>query len=155
MNAAGLKHQCVVMNDWTVIPSVEKLLQSDEARTLSSQFGRPLLLSEIRDELEILRVEISKGKKVPAINRILERVRERLESINTLSIKPVINATGVILHTNLGRAPISKSAAQAILNGVQGYSSLEYDLIQGERSHRSDHSEWLLQRLLGLNLLLS
>ena len=150
MSAAGLNHRYAVMNDWSEIPSVEKLLQTDEALTLSYQFGRPLVLSEIREELDIIRSGISRGVISLDPTRILASVKARLESINTYSIRPVINATGVILHTNLGRAPLSQSAVQAVLKGLSGYSTLEYDVLTGERSHRSNYSENLLQKLLGV-----
>jgi L-seryl-tRNA(Ser) seleniumtransferase len=138
------------MNDWSEIPSVEKLLQTDRAIGLMSQFGRPLVLSEIRHELDEIRKGISKKNGIPDSDRILSLVNVRLNLINTSSIQPVINATGVILHTNLGRAPLSKSSVQAIENGLHGYSSLEYDLSGGERNQRSNHTEWLLQILLGV-----
>ena len=138
------------MNDWSEIPSVEKLLQSDEAQSLSSQFGRPFVISEIREELEIIRSGISRGIKSQDLASILDKVKERLKSISTYSIRPIINATGVILHTNLGRAPLSQSAMQAVLSGLSGYSTLEYDIVAGDRSHRCDHSERLLQKLLGV-----
>jgi L-seryl-tRNA(Ser) seleniumtransferase len=138
------------MNDRSEIPSVEKLLQTDRAIELISQFGRPLVLSEIRNELETIRKEISKKNAIPDSEKILTLVNDRLDAFNTSSIQPVINATGVILHTNLGRAPLSKSSLEAIENGLQGYSSLEYDLSGGERNQRSNHTEWLLQKLLGV-----
>jgi L-seryl-tRNA(Ser) seleniumtransferase len=138
------------MNDWSEIPSVEKLLQTDRAIGLMSQFGRPLVLSEIRNELDVIRKEISKKHGIPDNDKILSSVNDRLDDIIASSIQPVINATGVILHTNLGRAPLSKSSVQAIENGLHGYSSLEYDLSGGERNQRSNHSEWLLQKLLGV-----
>jgi L-seryl-tRNA(Ser) seleniumtransferase len=138
------------MNDLTSIPSVEKILQTDEAKLLISQMGRPLVLSEIRLELD--KIRHGKSGKVDSheIESTLNRVKLKLEDLADLSTKPVINATGVVLHTNLGRAPISKTALQAVLNGLQGYSTLEYDLKTGKRSFRSNHSEQLLQRLLGV-----
>jgi L-seryl-tRNA(Ser) seleniumtransferase len=150
MSRADSKQQVKVMINWAEIPSVEKLLQSKKAKLLSSEFGRPLLVEEIREELGVIRSGISDGMKPPNINRILNRVKDRLESINSISNKPVINATGVILHTNLGRAPLSKSAIQAVTSGLQGYTSLEYDLVPGERNNRTDNCEKLLQKLLGV-----
>jgi L-seryl-tRNA(Ser) seleniumtransferase len=150
MNAAGLKLLYAKMNDRSGIPSVEKILQSDEAKALSSRLGRPLVLSEIRNELDKIRKDFKPGANIPEIASILNQVEENLEDLTVFSTKPVINATGVILHTNLGRAPISKFALQSIINGTQGYSTLEYDLATGKRSLRSNHSERLLQKLLGV-----
>jgi L-seryl-tRNA(Ser) seleniumtransferase len=138
------------MNDWSSIPSVEKLLQTDEANFLISKYGRPMVLSEIRDELDEIRKSISIKDKVPDTNNILTSIEKRLGCLGSSSTEPVINATGVILHTNLGRAPLSKSAVQTMVNGLTGYSSLEFDLKGGERSHRSIHTETLLQKLLGV-----
>jgi len=79
----------------------------------------------------------------------MAQVKERLVSWTTTSLQPLINASGVILHTNLGRAPLSQSAIQAIQEIAQGYTNLEYDLEQGRRGSRLVHAEALLKRLTG------
>ncbi|MEK6256066.1 MAG: L-seryl-tRNA(Sec) selenium transferase, partial [Chloroflexota bacterium] len=85
----------------------------------------------------------------PETESILVRADEILTEWTSSSLQPVINASGVILHTNLGRAPLSKAAFQAMHAIAQGYSSLEYDLIKGKRGSRYLHSEDLLTRLTG------
>jgi L-seryl-tRNA(Ser) seleniumtransferase len=150
MNAAGLKRQCKAMIDWSKIPSVEKLLQTDEYSSLFGIYGRPLVVNCIREELDEIRLKIQAGEKFPRENVIAGNVKKKLEAVISFSIKPVINASGVILHTNLGRAPLSKDAIEAMVDGVSGYSSLEYDLVEGKRSQRTVHVEAILKRFLGV-----
>ncbi len=78
-----------------------------------------------------------------------ERVRTRLEASGRPSLRPVINATGVVLHTNLGRAPLARAAREAVQRAAAGYSNLEYDLEAGERGSRYDHCAGLLVELTG------
>src|SRR5690606_30582235 len=79
----------------------------------------------------------------------VERVRARLESKRRPSLRPVINATGVVLHTNLGRAPLPTAALEAIRRIAAGYANLEYDLAAGDRGSRYDHCAALLTELTG------
>ena len=81
--------------------------------------------------------------------QILSAVENQLEDWLKPSLVPVINATGVMLHTNLGRAPLSQAAIQAVGNAAQGYSNLEFDLERGARGSRLVHAEALLHRLTG------
>ncbi len=137
------------MSDRRDIPAVDSLLQTRQAATLVAKFGRPLTLEAIRTTLESLRNTLEDGGALPDRIIILEQVQSALESWLEPTLIPVINATGVILHTNLGRAPLSQAAVTAINHLATGYSTLEYDLSRGARGSRSVHAEALLTRLTG------
>lgn len=140
------------------IPSVERLLQTRTAAELIARFGRPLTLDALRAELADIRQRLKppasaseEAPRVPApgIEEILAAVEARLRVIAAPTLVPVINATGVILHTNLGRAPLSDSAMRAMDALARGYSNLEYDLGKGNRGSRYLHAESILTKLTG------
>lgn len=131
------------------LPSVDSLLQRAEATQLIEHYGRPLTREAVRASLELAREKVRLGES-PASHAELVRISEAfLCQWTTASLRPVINATGVILHTNLGRAPLGRSALQAIQRVAGGYSSLEFDLPEGKRGSRLVHVEPLLVRLTG------
>lgn len=129
------------------LPSVDRLLQSEVAAELMTIYGRPLTLQAIRDQLEAARTTIRDGDPPPDEEVLLAGVSATLEAWLAPSLRPVINATGVIIHTNLGRAPLSQAARQAMLAVAEGYSTLEYNLRRGGRGKRELHAEELLKRL--------
>ena len=133
------------------LPSVEQLLQTQPAAKLSARYGRPLTLQAIRGVLADVRARLPKSKDQPLPDReeILSEAAARLEDWTCPTLVPVINASGVILHTNLGRAPLSSTALQALEAVGRGYSNLELDLETGKRGSRLVHSDVLLQRLTG------
>ncbi len=130
------------------LPSVEHLLQSAEGSELVRCFGRPLTLQAIRHTLDEARASLRQGATAPDDEALLADAHRTLEHWLAPTLLPVINATGVILHTNLGRAPLSPTARQAVLEAA-GFSSLEYDLARGTRGKRDVHAEGLLTRLTG------
>ncbi|MGD8456856.1 MAG: L-seryl-tRNA(Sec) selenium transferase [Anaerolineales bacterium] len=133
------------------LPSVDTLLHTQTAAELIADFGRPLALDAIRRVLEEIRLELKEGEDtMPAIEELLERAKIVLYGWTTGSLQPVINATGVILHTNLGRAPLSDKTITAMQAVSQGYSTLEYDIERGRRGSRYVHAEDLLKRLTGV-----
>ncbi|HKZ55401.1 MAG TPA: L-seryl-tRNA(Sec) selenium transferase [Anaerolineales bacterium] len=131
------------------LPSVEHLLQTDSAHDLIDSFGRRLTLRALRGEIEAARDRIRRGASAPTPEQLLKRAGTSLGLWLEPTLRPVINATGVILHTNLGRAPLSESACEAMLSVAQGYSTLEYDLRKGARSQREKHVEQQLTQLTG------
>lgn len=137
------------MVDLRALPSIDELLQTPAAQTYVASYGRPLTLSALRFALDEVRKAYPKTGRVPEIPQLLSRVEQLLENWTELTMRPVINATGVILHTNLGRAPLSQAANEAIQAVSAGYSSLEYNLEKGERGSRLVHAQALLQRLTG------
>jgi len=132
------------------LPSVEQILQSDLVLIYISTYGRPLVLEAIRLTLKKVRDNFSLQNNIPDQDEIIELVRIQLEVWTEPSLLPVINATGVILHTNLGRAPLSLAARRAVQSVSDNYSNLEYDLIKGKRSTRLVHAEELLKHLTGV-----
>ncbi|HEX8992423.1 MAG TPA: L-seryl-tRNA(Sec) selenium transferase, partial [Anaerolineales bacterium] len=140
------------MSRLSSLPSVERLLQSEAAGPLISKHGRPLTIDAIRQTLDEMRNEIRSEpeKEVPDAEFILGRTASHLSGWDRSSLQTVINATGVILHTNLGRAPLANSAVEAMSRVSSGYTNLEFDLQTGKRGSRLAHAEVLLQRLLGV-----
>ena len=133
------------------LPSVEQLLQTQLAAELIESYGRPLTLQAIRNVLDNVRANVATGKALTLPDRevILSRATSLLEDWTCPTLVPVINATGVVLHTNLGRAPLSNAALQAMKAVSHGYANLEFDLGNGKRGSRLLHAEALLQRLTG------
>jgi L-seryl-tRNA(Ser) seleniumtransferase len=138
------------MADLRQLPSVDALLHTQDAAELIAEYGRPMTLEAIRFILhEIRQANSGQSPKIPDGKDILDRVRLTLDEWTEPSLQPVINATGVILHTNLGRAPLSAAALQAMQAVAQGYSTLEFDMQRGKRGSRYIHAESLLKRLTG------
>ncbi len=137
------------MSDLRALPSVDQLLKTRAAAEMIAASGRPLTLEAIRQILAEARRAASKTKVVPSAAEILANARSLLQSWLQPTLLPVINASGVILHTNLGRAPLSRAAIQAIQSTAMGYTTLEYDLDRGARGVRFIHAESLLTRLSG------
>jgi L-seryl-tRNA(Ser) seleniumtransferase len=111
------------------------------------EYGRKLTLEALRDSLDQARAEYSKQNNIPSRQILLEHAFQALKTWTIPSLRSVINATGVVLHTNLGRAPISKAAIVAVQEVAQSYSNLEYDLQTGKRGSRLVHAESLLKNL--------
>ncbi len=133
------------------LPSVEQLLQTQMAAELIAGYGRPLALQAIRESLEVVRRRVSKKSDttLPSREGLLEKAGDLLQEWTRPKLVPVINATGVILHTNLGRAPLCASAVTAMEAAARSYSNLEFDLHTGKRGTRMTHVESLLQQLTG------
>jgi L-seryl-tRNA(Ser) seleniumtransferase len=133
------------------LPPIEQLLQTQLAAELIAAYGRPLTLRAIRSVLEEVRANASTSisPTLPGRENILTNAAALLEAWTAPTLLPVINASGVILHTNLGRAPLSASALQAMEAVAHGYSNLEFDLETGKRGSRLSHTEALLQKLTG------
>lgn len=130
------------------LPSVDQLLQTTHARELASEYGRPLVLQALRAALEDARGILRRGGAFEPAD-LLHNAQDLLLKWTRPSLQPVINASGVILHTNLGRAPLSAAALQATVEAAAGYSTLEYDLQTGKRGSRLIHTEQLLTRMTG------
>jgi L-seryl-tRNA(Ser) seleniumtransferase len=137
------------MSELRKIPSVEKIIQFQQIQDLIEVYGRGQTLLAIQQELDNLRQEIKKGKAAPSVQVLVNDLEQQIRQILQPSLVPVINASGVILHTNLGRAPLSNETIQAMGRIGTNYNTLEYDLESGKRSSRSVHTEDLLIRLTG------
>ncbi len=126
------------------LPSVDRLLGDPDVQAVGQGTPRNLLVAAIRDAL----AEVRSGVMAPPDNWASE-IKERVERRATPSLHRLLNATGVVLHTNLGRAPLAAAAIRAVTEVASGYSTLEYDLATGSRGSRSDHCASLLAALAG------
>ncbi len=145
----------MVDNPLRQLPGVDRLLGHLSASLLIETFGRSLAVEAIRKVLNDHRDQLRDGlQDVPSDVLLLDEARQTLEGWLAPTLRRVINATGVIIHTNLGRAPLGDSALKAIQAVAQGYSTLEYDTESGSRGSRSVHAETLLQRITGAEAVL-
>ncbi len=129
------------------LPAVDKLLNTDAAADLIAQYGRDNVVEMLRDILAELRAELLNGHE--HIPDIVTLAAKHLSSDFTPTLRPVINATGIILHTNLGRALLSKAAQQAVFDIAGQYNTLEFNLESGKRGSRYLHAEDLLKTITG------
>ncbi|HEX5323688.1 MAG TPA: L-seryl-tRNA(Sec) selenium transferase [Capsulimonadaceae bacterium] len=134
------------------IPKVHTLLEMPEALALAEQFGRETVAEAIREEIDGLRRRLLANDRTaepPTRDSLLQGTERRLAEGKLARLQPVINGTGIILHTNMGRAPLADEAIRAIQEVAGGYSNLELDLASGRRGERGGETEALLQKLTG------
>jgi L-seryl-tRNA(Ser) seleniumtransferase len=134
------------------IPSVAFLLGQEAVRRLLGTCPRTVVVDALRRILDDARASGGGEGPVPRedwVGRILDRLPSEIAAGEALPIRRVINAAGVVVHTNLGRAPLPEDALTAVADTSRGYSNLEYDLETGERSSRLDHVEGMLRSLTG------
>ncbi|MCB8946346.1 MAG: L-seryl-tRNA(Sec) selenium transferase [Ardenticatenaceae bacterium] len=132
------------------LPAVDKLLRLPVTVEVMGRYGRLLTTEALRHTLDQTRSQILAGAAyVPAPAMLVDAAAQWLDEILAPTLYPVINATGVIVHTNLGRAPLSERAIGAITAVAHNYSTLEYDPLAGQRGSRTVHAEQLLTRLTG------
>lgn len=136
-------------NEFRKLPAVDTLLRMPTVALLAAQHGQQQTTEAIQTVLSTVRYQIGMGKSAPLVNRLVELVHERLEQEAQPTLQGLINATGVIIHTNLGRAPLSRGALAAIAKVANGYNNLEYDLDAGKRGSRHEHARSLLSALTG------
>ncbi|UOF88797.1 L-seryl-tRNA(Sec) selenium transferase [Fodinisporobacter ferrooxydans] len=131
------------------LPAVHKVLSATSY--LEEQYPFALRSEVAAQTIAEIREQLVNGcmDEVPTIERLIDMVQTRLQEIQQMHYRPVINATGVILHTNLGRAPLAHDAVRAIVDTAGGYSNLEYRLEEGRRGSRYEHVEQLLCKLTG------
>ncbi len=130
-------------------PSVDKVLSEGRVRELCKAFPRELVVNLIRRKLADARREAMRGGPIPSVEEVASWVEAKANELGSLTLRRVINATGVILHTNLGRAPLSREAIKAMEEASLGYCNLEFDLETGKRGSRQVHVEELLCQLTG------
>ena len=131
------------------IPSVDQILKHPNTEQLLVSFGRDWTTLAVREVLNAAREDLKAGKPCPSQTELITMVSHELETQAKLSLRPVINATGVILHTNLGRAPLSEDTLAQIQAVGASYSTLEFDLHAGKRGKRDVHAADQLIRLTG------
>jgi L-seryl-tRNA(Ser) seleniumtransferase len=131
------------------LPSVDRLLQEPAVQALAAEHGHDATAETIRAVLDRTRGTILSGADAPSQEALAQAVRDYFQAQQLTHLQPVINATGVIIHTNLGRAPLSRATVEAMQAVAAGYSNLELDLATGERGGRGAAVERLLARLTG------
>jgi L-seryl-tRNA(Ser) seleniumtransferase len=133
------------------IPSVDEFLKSPYGEKWLKSYPRKIVLRAIREVLEIKRKEILNNglSGELSIDTIPPDIEQAIKELATYKLKPLINATGVVIHTNLGRAILSDKAIKNIRNVAGGYSNLEYELSQGKRGRRYSHIKDILKELSG------
>ena len=131
------------------IPSVDQILKHPRTEQLLGSFGHAWTGSAIRQLQDDLRQTLPNLTEIPSDEELISSLESILEKQSQPSLRTVINATGVLLHTNLGRAPLSQAALAAVESAASGYSTLEFDLAKGKRGKRDVHASDLLTRLTG------
>ena len=131
------------------IPSVDQILQHPRTEQLLRAYGHAWTVSAIRELQDDLRCDLANLSAMPSDDALVDSLADILGTQSQASLRAVINATGVLLHTNLGRAPLARTALKAAEEAASAYSTLEYDLTKGKRSKRDVHASALLTRLTG------
>ncbi|MEZ5082960.1 MAG: L-seryl-tRNA(Sec) selenium transferase [Bacteroidales bacterium] len=141
------------MNDnkelYKSIPGVDKLLESQHVKEIIKKYNADLVKFSIREVIQNYRQQITKSKTLKTDDQLLETIEEFVTSLVNNRFRRVYNATGVIIHTNLGRAPYSNKIIDDASGILKGYNNLEYDLEKGERGSRHAHLEAKLKYLTG------
>ena len=133
------------MNELRKLPQIDKFIKNERFSGLDTS----LLTKVVRAELESLRAQILGGQNCPGLDAIVQNTLERYEKASNLSLRSLINATGVIIHTNLGRSAIDPEILRRAQPVITGYSNLEYSVEKGGRSNRYDYVGGLLAELFG------
>ncbi len=131
------------------LPSVERVLGAEPLKAFASEYGHDLVVVVVRESIQQARARALNGGTAPTLDEIACQAAERLGRMGRIQPTPVINATGVVIHTNLGRAPLSRNAVAAMDAAASGYSNLEIDLESGRRGSRQGHLQQLLNHLTG------
>jgi L-seryl-tRNA(Ser) seleniumtransferase len=137
------------MTDLSSLPSVDKLLRASDGLNWTADFGHPLTVNALRQALEEARRIYQQKHVVLDEQELLILAGKLLDSWLHPSLQTVINATGVILHTNLGRSPLSQATIKSIQEVAKGYSNLEFNLQTGHRGSRLVHAEELIKQITG------
>ena len=144
-----VEYLCLMDTELRRLPSVDKVISEERIKQLRELYPHDLIVNLIRQRLEEGRLAITRGSSCPSLDVIVDSICSRLQTLAQSSLRPVINASGVILHTNLGRAPLSKEATAAMELVAADYCNLEFDLDSGARGSRNVHIEQLLCQLTG------
>lgn len=142
-------------NPLSQLPSIDELLQADAAAAMLAEFGSGRVKTWARLAVERLRAELMNAEPTEAISKAgvaakaVEHIGQLRDEFSRSLLSGVINATGVVIHTNLGRAPLSENAKKAIAETAAGYCTLEYDIATGKRGTRGRGAEELIASLTG------
>lgn len=133
------------------LPKIDEMLQDEHLIFFTEIMPRQVVVETLREVIDMVRREIIDGRReeIPAVEELVGLVKQRVFEEQGKSLRRVINATGVVLHTNLGRANLSRRACESVLEAAGYYSNLEYDIKKGSRGSRHDHVEQLLRKITG------
>jgi len=136
------------------VPSVDAVLREPQMEALAAQYGRQPVADGVRDAIEEIRRQLltqpaQEADEAAIRGRLITAVKQQLEAVVKPYYRRAVNATGIILHTGLGRAVLSAQALDQIQTTLQGYSLIQVDRETGKRSRRDERIEWLLKRLTG------
>jgi len=131
------------------LPGVDTLLASPELKPLLSEYGRELVTYAVRSALHQCRIMIQSGDHHPDRSLLLRNIQELAQQHSQRHLRKMYNATGIVIHTNLGRAPFAEEMLTDTFATLQGYNNLELNLKTGERGNRNDHASAILKFLTG------
>lgn len=137
------------MEELRKIPSMDTFLNQIEIKDLITSSNSNHVKYCIREVLKELKEEIKAGAKLPEQEMILNRIQQKYLNLKQKKLRKVINATGVINHTNLGRVPFGETMLQEVMLQLKGYNNLEFDLVKGKRGSRNSHTAGILKYLTG------
>ena len=141
------------MNLYKMIPKVDQILDNELIKILLEENSKNLVMESIHEELDSIRSKISNGcdEKIISnkIENLIENIRENLMNKKIFSLRNVVNASGVVIHTNLGRSVLNDEIFENIKKVSIGYSNLEYDLKKGERGSRYSHLSEIIRKITG------
>lgn len=134
----------------SALPSVDEILKSKEGAAWLASFPRSVVLQAVRETIAEERKKILDGKNSEgSLSMLHSMIEKQIHALSSYSLLPIINATGIVLHTNLGRAVLSERALENVIAVSRGYSNLEYDLEAGKRGKRHVHTGRILRQLIG------
>jgi L-seryl-tRNA(Ser) seleniumtransferase len=132
------------------LPSVDEVLKSEEGMQWLRTYPRKYVLAAVREGIDLRRREILEGTATEVtIESMAHDITLKVQRLSSLSLRPVINATGIVIHTNLGRSVLSEQVMENVRKVATGYSNLEYDLGSGKRGKRYAHIKRLLREITG------
>lgn len=135
------------------LPKIDEILMDERVSALMERIPRETVVDAVRNSVEAIRTDILTGKITEPsgmkLDTIIDRISETANKMDIKSLRPVINATGVVLHTNLGRANLSDKAVEQVVSAARSYSTLEYDPEKGVRGSRHSHVENIIKKITG------
>ena len=137
------------MNDFKNIPSIDRILKEPSMKALLECYTHDSVVKLVQHHIQGVRKGVKAGKQSPSFKTIIKDIQLSIAERWVIQPSPVINAAGVILHTNLGRAPLSDQSINALSNTAGGYTDLEYDTVNGIRSNRQKHVQSLINHITG------
>ncbi|AIZ36524.1 selenocysteine synthase [Parvimonas micra] len=141
------------MNLYKMIPKVDQILDNKVIKDLLDKNSKNLVMESIHEELDNIRNNISNGydKNIISnkIENLIDNIKDNLMNKKTFSLRNVVNASGVVIHTNLGRSVLNDEILENVKNISVGYSNLEYDLEKGERGSRYSHLSEIIKKITG------